>query len=177
MCSGLCVDTDRDPQNCGTCANPVCHANSCSGGVPVCVPGYTNCPGATFCGGNQCTNLQENNENCGACGNRCAVGQVCGNGVCSAACPPGTTRCGSQCIADFQSDLFHCGGCAATPAGPGAVCGPGNFCQQGVCQPYSAVGCNTCPCSRCPTTMPMCCDYPSTGDAICTPSTTCPPTG
>jgi hypothetical protein len=66
------VSTFASPcgQGCGD--GQVCTASGCS----------TCWPGATACGGIQCTNLSWDFENCGACGNTCGTWSTCSSGAC-----------------------------------------------------------------------------------------------
>ena len=97
LCGNTCVDTTRDPANCGACGN-VCTTQAC-------------CPGPD--GQGHCINLSNNNSNCGTCGNACppgrwcegvncvcqGSGRLCTGGTCqngNCACPPGQTYCASS---------------------------------------------------------------------------------
>jgi hypothetical protein len=76
FCGGGCVDTKKDPSNCGMCTN------AC-GGVFQCVGGQCLCPvggGQAICN-NTCVNTSTDPSNCGACGHPCQ-GSVCANALC-----------------------------------------------------------------------------------------------
>ena len=87
-CSGNCVNTTTDHDNCGACGNKcgsgeVCYKGSCAtlsvGGLnveQVCNTGYTPCSG-------NCVNKQTDANNCGTCGNKCGSGEVCYKGSCA----------------------------------------------------------------------------------------------
>lgn len=72
--AGTCIDTETDPNDCGSCGT-VCLANeTCSGGTCECASPYTLC-------GASCLDLQTDPENCGACGHSC-LGGTCSSGEC-----------------------------------------------------------------------------------------------
>src|SRR5262249_3849702 len=98
MCSNMCVDTKRDPANCGACAK------ACGNGQ-VCVQGgcAANCGAGTTKCNNLCVDQKSDPHNCGQCGNKCVDGQVCNMGKCAATCQQGLTDCTGACL-DLQSD-------------------------------------------------------------------------
>jgi hypothetical protein len=128
-CSGWCVDTISDPNNCGTCGN------SCS---EVCCLGT-------------CVFTSSDQYNCGGCGNKCGAnqyceygectcpdGQECDNNVCipggASCCPdapngycvaPDRDCCGSSCT-NKSEDPNNCGDC-------GTTCSADQTCAQGKC--------------------------------------------
>jgi hypothetical protein len=112
-CSGACVDTQSDVNNCGSCGN-VCPSNStgCSGGVCQCDSGVPNyCPP----GGKNpdtCVNFQTDPNNCGSCGNVCSSGDTC---------------CGGTCT-NLASDPNHCGSCTTTCSSPNGLCESSTCC-------------------------------------------------
>lgn len=81
----VCLDTESDPKNCGTCGNV------CPDGV-ACQGGQCACPeGSHFCQQSQgnpasCTSVASDPKNCGYCGNVCP-GTPCVHGACGQ-CPP-----------------------------------------------------------------------------------------
>ncbi len=77
-CSGSCVDTTKDPANCGGCGAACMPLQVCSQSVCVCAPGATQC-------GALCLDTSINAANCGACAAACPAGSVCTDGQCAAA--------------------------------------------------------------------------------------------
>lgn len=76
LCNGQCVDTNTNPNHCGTC-DVTCPSGACSAGTcVVCASGETGC-------GTQCQNLSTSPLNCGTCGNVCPSG-FCNHGHCEA---------------------------------------------------------------------------------------------
>lgn len=62
-CSGICVDWQNDPNNCGDCGN-------------LCLDfGFDCCSGG-------CYDLWNTPAHCGSCGNACAPGQLCAFQTC-----------------------------------------------------------------------------------------------
>lgn len=80
-CTGACVDTKTDNDNCGMCATP------CTAMTEQCVEGQCCKVGETVCSGT-CTNTNTDPLNCGGCGKPCpAQTPVCnGQGTCIAGC-------------------------------------------------------------------------------------------
>ncbi len=115
LCDGVCVDTDVDPGNCGSCGSIcaddlVCQDGGCN---LSCVGGTTDCDGS-------CLNLTNDVDNCGACGNACGDGLVCIESACVLVCVGGTTACGDACT-NLQVDTNNCGACD-NPCGAGEIC-------------------------------------------------------
>ncbi len=146
-CNGVCTFLQGDPDNCGACGN-ACPAGNrfCGQGPtgPTCQP--CSSAGQIECNG-RCVDLRHDQQNCGTCGQACGANQACieGNcvtGTCALTCPAGTLCCeggvegGGQRCTDARYDQNNCGGC-------GIVCGPGRYCNNGVCgcQP-GQVDCN-----------------------------------
>jgi hypothetical protein len=128
-CAGQCLDTSRDPQNCGACGSAcgVQHSSaSCQAGV--CMPGMCSAGWA------DCNNdpkdgceakLDYDADNCGACGMKCAIPnaiQGCGpvpmgakSGCYIKACTFGWDDCNGNaddgCETSVLSDAKNCGGC------------------------------------------------------------------
>lgn len=79
-CEEECVDTDIDPNHCGTCGNTCGDGQSCSSGscVDLCEEGQLNC-------GGQCIDPETNADFCGASGTCTGenVGEDCGDDQCS----------------------------------------------------------------------------------------------
>lgn len=77
-CSGACVDTKTDPDNCGSCGT------ACMSMTEACVQGLCCPTGQTVCGG-MCTDTQTDAKNCGMCGNACPQNMPsCAMGQCTA---------------------------------------------------------------------------------------------
>ena len=119
-CSGQCVDTNTDPENCGSCGVQCAEGAGCSEGV--CGPSDPGCPpGEQDCAMNNiCIDLSSDPANCGACGLACAFNQVCTNSQCVFDCAANETVCNGQCV-DTGTNVLHCGGCD-NPCGGGQVC-------------------------------------------------------
>jgi len=126
ICDGLCVKTETDEENCGSCSNACAAAERCVDGVCAalaCASGETMC-------GTSCVVTTSDNTNCGSCGNACAAGEMCTASVCQSDCAAPNQRCMvdtmTVCL-DTSSDDANCGACGdACPAGQtcaGSVCG------------------------------------------------------
>ena len=129
-CGAYCADLADDPFNCGECGyecdppgpngNGGCLDGYC---VYACVEGAVDCNGT-------CTFLGWNPNHCGACGHACTGSTpYCNHGTCSA-CSGGQSLCNGTCV-EISLDPSNCGGC-------GVVCGPGEYCMGGSCQPAEA---------------------------------------
>jgi Stigma-specific protein, Stig1 len=93
-CSGKCVNTNDDNNNCGSCDN--------------------GCPSGQICCSGNCVNTQTDANNCGSCGNACTGGETCDGGVCS---------CGGQtCGDDYECCGGACSPAGSTPCGTGGLC-------------------------------------------------------
>jgi hypothetical protein len=80
-CSGVCVDTQADPNHCGDCStacgpNMFCSKGTC---VNICDPPLVPCGGA-------CVDEQIDELHCGGCNTVCISG-ICQAGVCADAVP------------------------------------------------------------------------------------------
>jgi hypothetical protein len=76
-CSGACVDTKSDFDNCGMCNSPCNMGETCNGGI-CCAMGQTNC-------GGMCTDTKFDAKNCNGCGMVCPMAKpYCNNGMCTA---------------------------------------------------------------------------------------------
>jgi endo-1,4-beta-D-glucanase Y len=117
-CSGICVNTTNDRNNCGGCAIRCGGVQECAGGACVCGNGLRAC-------GDACVNTTSDPMNCGGCGTVCAQGQVCSQGACSATCAAGEEKCGNSC-AILATDPTNCGSCAN-------ACMGGTACNNGSC--------------------------------------------
>lgn len=76
-CGEECVNTNIDPDNCGSCGNVCLAGQNCCNGVCC---GETYCPDATGGPGNYDT--CNDASNCGKCKNPCPDGTVCDCGQC-----------------------------------------------------------------------------------------------
>jgi hypothetical protein len=130
FCSGQCIPTSNDANNCGGCGKACTGGTACSGGVceTTCMPGLLACNGA-------CVDPGSDNANCGACGNACPAGQGCvtdqsGTGSCQTAVVgvPGSGGCagggppivvtegdaGTTCAGTIAQTLFTWALCSCT---------------------------------------------------------------
>lgn len=128
-CDGVCVNTDSDNANCGTCGNACGESEACSEGscTLACPGGWDDCDGA-------CVNTDIDREHCGQCDNGCDAGQVCdGGGTCAATCQAGRVDCGGSCI-DPDTDETFCGAGPDCSVDPGTTCAAGEICDgSGTC--------------------------------------------
>ncbi|MDE2201895.1 MAG: hypothetical protein KGJ38_04120 [Burkholderiaceae bacterium] len=148
-CSGTCVDTATDSNNCGGCgvvcpANTACSASAC---VPAACSTNADCSGGDVCLGGTCQaptcidglrDGQETDVDCGggtcsacAAGRHCAVPSdcttgVCASGVCQAASCFDGVKNGSETAIDCGGGA--CGACAA-----GQTCLVSTDCLSGAC--------------------------------------------
>jgi hypothetical protein len=131
LCSGSCVNTQTDPNNCGGCGVACAAGQSCVSGTCTtgCGSPATNCAG-------QCVNTSYDPNNCGGCGVVCAAGQSCVSGACTLICEGGTTKCGLQCV-NTSYDPNNCGSC-------GHVCAAGQSCASGTCAVICEGGATLC---------------------------------
>jgi RHS repeat-associated protein len=102
-CGGECVNTQSDPNNCGSCGAacfPAANATTtCAAGVcaVACNAGFDHCSSDPASGCE--TNIASDPANCGGCGNACAMGATCVGGACST----GSTEAGTG-TPDASSD-------------------------------------------------------------------------
>ncbi len=116
QCSGACVNTQSDPNHCGSCTNACAPGSTCTAGVCGCAMGQSTCNG-------KCVDVQSDSQNCGACGTACASGMSCRAGQCS--CGEGKAACAGSCV-DLMLDPVNCGACDTK-------CAIGQACTAGVC--------------------------------------------
>ncbi len=179
-CGGKCVDTKKDPNNCGTCGTK-CQSGLCVNGLccPVgAVDCHNSCCSFTCCN-NVCTNTQSDVNNCGSCGHVCPPGDSCVNGTCvcksgvvcnGVCCKPGQKCIGGQCVTVCQNNVCTGGACPFISNG----CDNNPFCYcykvpdgTGGCGP--SIPCaGAQPCSTCA-------DCPS--GSFCAIDTCCGPQG
>jgi hypothetical protein len=126
-CGAGCVDTTRDPGNCGICghacassmpnADAVCVAGACTF---ACRPGYSPCSGG-------CVDLA-GTSNCGACG------VTCGGTApsCSADSDGGVHACACTRASDCPSG-YACNALRCTTSCSGTSACNGGCCSGGVC--------------------------------------------
>lgn len=85
FCGAACVDTQTDPNHCGSCS-VICPIGK--SGAQKCADGACECgEGEVFADGS-CVNIAEDRNHCGAVGNKCYYGTRCVAGKCSP-CPDG----------------------------------------------------------------------------------------
>ncbi len=154
---GTCVDTTKDPNNCGQCNNP-CQLADAGGleagtnnpdagiplgdagldagpawslGTPTCASSQcgVSCPsGMTLCSDDICYDTQSYHDHCGDCATACQPDiEWCDQGHC---CATGKKWCTSQCI-DVLNDANNCGDCGVVCPPSAPVCG-GGACTSGV---------------------------------------------
>ncbi|HOX43655.1 MAG TPA: putative metal-binding motif-containing protein [Myxococcota bacterium] len=139
-CSGACVDTQGDLENCGGCgqgcvtphATPACVAGDCV--IQACDAGQADCAGGAADG---CETPLGTDADCAGCGDACAALPHAGGSSCDPAgpaclvvCDPGFGDCSAEagCETDTLSDEGHCGDCLTT-----CDAGAGEFCWQSGC--------------------------------------------
>jgi len=144
-CGAACVDTTKDPNNCGNCsvkcaANQFCAASKCNDAC--------NTP-LKLCG-QFCVDIQSDHENCGKCGMGCAADRECKMGMCIKKCPTGLTVCDPDCV-DVTTDPNNCGSCSNACAMNetcigGTCCGIGQTLCNGACTNigYDNNNCGAC---------------------------------
>jgi len=106
-CGPLCVDTQTDPNHCGSC-NTACASDD--GGPVSCNAGmcdFSCSSGLTKCSDGFCYDLQTSPTHCGSCTTACAPNETCTQGKC---CGAGEKICNGVCT-DVLTDPNNCGGC------------------------------------------------------------------
>ncbi|MBI5500959.1 MAG: hypothetical protein HY907_12005 [Deltaproteobacteria bacterium] len=108
-----CVDTERDPDNCGYCGAPPCEpgqaciaggcTNACAAGLDMC---YRWCIDTTTHPGN-----------CGGCDFACPAGSDCAPGTGCFACTPAPARPGGACYVPTQCGCADDQVCVLADAG------------------------------------------------------------
>jgi hypothetical protein len=97
-CSGICVDLQTDPTNCGACGVHCAMTQACLKGTCKCAPSETSCSGL-------CVDLANDSNNCGSCGNTCTAGTSCKNSVCGTCSACAGTCYGARCVETLASGL------------------------------------------------------------------------
>ncbi len=119
-CGGACVDERSDARHCGACGEPCALGVACLDGDCAAECDTSECPGGFLC------------TQSGRC-----VRTRCDEGTDELSCARGAEAlglcCATACV-DTLSSHSHCGAC-------GTSCGPGEFCNEGVCAPN--VECST----------------------------------
>ena len=137
-----CVDTQRDPLNCGSLFSSCRGEEQCVGGTCVCRAGLLS----LAAGG--CVDPYADPSFCGIAGFNSCMGGVpaCLGGACVALCTAGTWGCAGSvtgslgCIDDLNTNPLHCGAC-------NQPCVTGEVCLLGNCVSAPPVaGCTACPC-------------------------------
>lgn len=135
-CGDTCVDTNADPNNCGSCGHVCGHGQPCENGNCTGCQQNSDCSTGEICCTSMCANIETDVNNCGSCGNQCQSGQMCQSGSCTGCtsdsdCGPGEGCCPLLGCVDLISDYSNCGTC-------GNVCGhPYGYspaCIDGHCQ-------------------------------------------
>lgn len=181
LCSGSCVDTQRNIDHCGACGNACpdranatrgCSSGSCS---LTCTSGFANCDGSDA---NGCeADTMSSASTCGGCAPcplRANATARCTGGACGYTCNAGWADCdgnmGNGCETSVRT-AANCGACgrACTVATP--VCdGATMTCTSACAAPLSSCGmscvdlsssaqhCGMCgsACSNAPNSMPFC---------------------
>jgi hypothetical protein len=132
-CGKECIDTSRDPRNCGGCGAVCPDGDICLGGRCGCPPFGDLCgTGQSCCGSNGCISLASDIRNCGGCGVTCPAGAACVGGSCAGASTPTPPAPG------FCSCSDHCaGGTSHQCIGPD--CCYDSY-AAGECQPATSCG-------------------------------------
>jgi len=133
VCSGVCVDKETDPANCGTCEH-ACSGPEAGAGHPVCAGGQCTVAcdsdaGTSIYCGSACVDKETDPANCNTCGTKCpGPDSGSGQGICVNA------ACQISCVSDAGTTLFcpttgdcvdpmgiaNCGGCGTVCPAPTA---------------------------------------------------------
>jgi hypothetical protein len=132
LCSGACVDLQKDPAHCGSCTQA---CPTATGGTATCTAG-TTCGITCNSGQHPCSGACVSNtdpKNCGSlCNTNCPAPTAgggaasCNGNLCALSCPPSTKACGTACVNVTGNDSANCGDC-------GVTCGTGRACSAGQC--------------------------------------------
>ena len=129
VCSGQCIDTGSDNNNCGICGNSCSAPERCSFGLCVCPTGQHKCGGS-------CVSNSSINScglfSCSPCAAPPGYSATCDGFSCGMTCDGGI-NCGSTgACADTNKDPRNCGGCGITCLDPASI---GPNCVFGSCSP------------------------------------------
>lgn len=130
-CGLVCVSTQNDLANCGSCGKACATGEVCSLGAcgANCAAPTTKCNG-------KCVDTQTDKTNCGTCNNKCATGDLCSAGKCAKDCIAPTKLCNLVCV-DTDTDNANCGTC-------GTICKAGEKCGAGTCASICTGGLSYC---------------------------------
>jgi hypothetical protein len=162
-CSGLCVNTTTDVDNCNVCGN--------------------GCMGAqTLCCSSSCTDPTTSASNCGSCGYKCSTTNAtpsCAAGACTWACTQGYSHCATGntgCETNTNTTINHCGSCSrdcntSTQHATGISCSQGH-CGYTACAP-GYLDCDTSKSNGCETMGSVCPTCGLIGLPCCTTGPAC----
>lgn len=105
LCGTTCVDTSRDPLNCGGCnaacdGGTVCNAGTCA----------ASCPSPEIACSGSCVDTSRDSQNCGTCGKACGAHMQCANSACAPVLCSANADCddGIECNGvEMRSDLVE----------------------------------------------------------------------
>jgi hypothetical protein len=117
-CGGVCVATNVDDANCGTCGHACAPGTACAGGACL-----TSCAGGVECpsgNGTVCVDPKTDPTHCGSCTKACGGGESCVNGACVVKLTVAVTRpAGSTSIVTSSVGGISCPGTCTADLPPG----------------------------------------------------------